>query len=69
MKIVDLTHYISEDMPVYPGTEPPKLAQANTYEADGFKETLMTMFSLTGPHIWTLRLTCSATEQHWTNFM
>ena len=51
MKIVDLTHYISEDMPVYPGTEPPKLAQANTYEADGFKETLMTMFSHTGTHM------------------
>ena len=25
MKVIDLTHVISEDMPVYPGTEPPKL--------------------------------------------
>ncbi|MBP1924247.1 kynurenine formamidase [Sedimentibacter acidaminivorans] len=51
MKIIDLTHTISEDMPVYPGTEPPKLQTANTYEKDGFKETLLTMFSHTGTHM------------------
>ncbi|MGN0702826.1 MAG: cyclase family protein [Lentihominibacter sp.] len=51
MKVIDLTHYISEDMPVYLGTEPPKLEPANTYEKDGFKETLMTMFSHTGTHM------------------
>ena len=37
------TNVISEEMPVYPGTEKPKLQQANTYEKDGFKETLLTM--------------------------
>ena len=51
MKIIDLTHFISEDMPVYPGTEQPKLKQANTYEKDGFTETLMTMYSHTGTHM------------------
>lgn len=51
MKVIDLTHFISEDMPVYPGTEPPKLMPANTYEKDGFKETLMVMFSHTGTHM------------------
>lgn len=51
MKVIDLTHIISEDMPVYPGTEPPKLQVANTLEVDGFKETLMTMFSHTGTHM------------------
>ena len=51
MKVIDLTHFISEDMPVYPGTEPPILAPANTYEKDGFKETLMTMFTHTGTHM------------------
>lgn len=51
MRIIDLTHFISEDMPVYPGTEPPKLTPANSYEKDGFKETLMTMFSHTGTHM------------------
>lgn len=38
-------------MPVYPGTEPPILAPANTYEKDGFKETLMTMYTHTGTHM------------------
>jgi kynurenine formamidase len=51
MKIIDLTHVIAEDMPVFPGTEPPRLAPANTYEKDGFKETLMTMYSHTGTHM------------------
>ena len=51
MKVIDLTHTISENMPVYPGTERPKLEVANTYEKDGFKETLLTMFSHTGTHM------------------
>ena len=51
MKVIDLTHVISEDMPVYPGTEPPKLEPANTYEKDGFKETLMSMYTHTGTHM------------------
>jgi len=51
MKILDFTQFISEDMPVYPGTEGPKLQPANTYEKDGFKETLMTMYTHTGTHM------------------
>ncbi len=51
MKVIDLTHTISENMPVYPGTERPKLEVANTYEEHGFKETLLTMFSHTGTHM------------------
>ena len=51
MKIIDLTHTISQNMPVYPGTESPKLEVANTYEQHGFKETLLTMFSHTGTHM------------------
>lgn len=51
MKIIDLTHTISEIMPVYPGTEGPKLQISNTYEKDGFKETLLTMYSHTGTHM------------------
>lgn len=51
MKIIDLTHYITEDMPVYPGTDTPKLQPANTYEKDGFKETLMVMYTHTGTHM------------------
>lgn len=51
MKAIDLTHIITEDMPVYPGTEPPKLTPANSYERDGFKETLLSLYTHTGTHI------------------
>ncbi|GFZ31412.1 cyclase [Clostridium zeae] len=51
MKVIDLTHTISEKMPVYPGTEEPKLEMVNTYDKNGFKETLLTMFSHTGTHM------------------
>ena len=40
MKVIDLTHTISEDMPVFSGSEAPKLTTKSTYEKDGFKETL-----------------------------
>lgn len=51
MNIIDLTHLISQEMPVYPGTEKPKLTPATTIEKDGFRETLLTMFSHTGTHM------------------
>ena len=51
MNVIDLTYVISPDMPVYPGTEPPTLSPANTYEKDGFKETLLSMYSHTGTHM------------------
>lgn len=51
MKVIDLTHTIKEDMPVFPGTDTPKLIPANSYEKDGFKETLLKMYTHTGTHI------------------
>lgn len=48
MKYVDLTHMISENMPVYPGTEQPTLKRL---EIDGYRETLFNMFSHTGTHV------------------
>lgn len=51
MKIVDLTQTIMEEMPVYPGTEGPKLRKACTLEADGFIETKLCFFSHTGTHM------------------
>jgi kynurenine formamidase len=50
-RVIDLTHLIQEDMPVYPGTEKPILAPANTFEADGFREKKWTMYSHTGTHM------------------
>jgi kynurenine formamidase len=51
MRIVDLTHTIREDMPVYPGTEPPKLSAASSLLSDGFRETRIMMYSHTGTHM------------------
>jgi kynurenine formamidase len=51
MKVIDLTHTIRPDMPVYPGTEQPKFIPANSYEKDGFRETLLQMYTHTGTHM------------------
>lgn len=51
MKVIDLTHVISPEMPVYPGTEGPRLEPSSTYERDGFKETRLSMYSHTGTHM------------------
>ena len=51
MKVIDLTHIINENMPVYPGTDKPKLTPANTYEKDGFKETFLQIYTHTGTHV------------------
>ena len=51
MKVIDLTHTIRTDMPVYPGTEAPSFQPANSYEKDGFQETLLSMFTHTGTHM------------------
>ena len=51
MKVIDLTHKVREDMPVYPGTDKPKLIPANSYDPDGFKETLLQMYTHTGTHM------------------
>lgn len=67
MRVIDLTHTIKEDMPVYPGTDTPKFIPANSYKKDGFKETLVQMYTHTGTHIdppaHLLR-----EEQRWINF-
>lgn len=51
MPVIDLTHTIWEGMPVYPGTEAPKLQEGSSYEKDGFRETLLCFYSHTGTHM------------------
>ena len=51
MKVYDLTHTIRNDMPVYPGTEQPRLTTACTIEQVGYRETLLHMYSHTGTHM------------------
>jgi len=51
MTIIDLSHTISPDMPVYPGTEPPTFSTACTIEDMGFLEKKITLYSHTGTHM------------------
>jgi len=51
MKILDLTHTIEADMPVYPGTEGPKINPICTMEKNGFREAYLEFYSHTGTHI------------------
>ena len=51
MDIVDLSHTISPDMPVYPGTEPPDFREACTIAVDGFAEKRVSLHTHTGTHV------------------
>ena len=51
MKVIDLTYPVSENMPMYPGTDAPTLQVAHTHSKDGFMETLISLYSHTGTHI------------------
>lgn len=51
MKVNDLTHIISSNMPVFPGTEQPVLEKVSTIGKDGFRESKITMCSHIGTHV------------------
>ena len=51
MRVVDFTHVLRREMPVYPGTPLPELAVASNWERDGFHETRLTLHSHTGTHM------------------
>lgn len=51
MIIVDLSHTVSPNMPVYPGTEQPIFITGCSIEESGFLEKKITMYSHTGTHI------------------
>ena len=51
MKVIDLTHTITEKMPVFPGTKQPQLITVNNYDENGFRETLLKITTHTGTHI------------------
>jgi len=51
MRIVDLSHTVSPNMPVYPGTEQPIFITGCSIEEAGFLEKKITMYSHTGTHI------------------
>lgn len=49
--ILDLTHTIKPDMPVYPSTIKPSLTATGSLTRDGFRETLIQFTSHTGTHM------------------
>jgi arylformamidase len=51
MSLIDLTHTLSPDMPVYPGTAPPTFKSVCSLEADGLVEKELSFFSHTGTHV------------------
>lgn len=55
MKIIDLTHTIHEDIPVYPGLPAPELVVAASHEEYGFEERALNFLSHTGTHLDTPR--------------
>lgn len=50
-EIIDLSHTISPEITVYPGTEPPRFEVPCTIEEDGFTEKIITMYSHAGTHV------------------
>ncbi len=51
MNFIDLSHPFTEDMPVYPGSDPPILTNVATVAGNGYAEKRLTLFSHTGTHI------------------
>ena len=49
--LIDMTHTITQEIPIYPGTPAPSLTPACTLTRDGFRETLLTFSSHTGTHM------------------
>lgn len=51
MKLLDLTHTIRTEMPVFPGGEQPAFSRVGDYEPDGFREMRLQLTTHTGTHM------------------
>ena len=49
--LIDLTHTIMPEMPMYPGSPAPALVPAAALDRDGYRETVLTLASHTGTHM------------------
>lgn len=49
--LIDMTHTITPEIPVYPGTPAPVLTPACTLTRNGFRETALSLSSHTGTHM------------------
>ena len=50
-KLIDLTHLITEEISLYPGTPPPKINEIFSIEKNGFSESQFTLTTHMGTHI------------------
>ncbi len=51
MRTIDLTHLITDYMPVYPGTETPHIKSIAAHQTHGYLEHLVRMTTHTGTHV------------------
>jgi kynurenine formamidase len=51
MNFIDLSHLLTEDMPVYPGSDPPDFGSVATISDNGYAEKRLALFSHTGTHM------------------
>ena len=51
MPVIDLSHPVTSDMPVYPGTEPPVFNTVCGLAENGYLEKKITFYSHTGTHV------------------
>ena len=51
MKIIDLTRPLTEEIPLYPGDEAPKIEQIKNLDSDGYRAKRLTITTHTGTHI------------------
>lgn len=49
--IIDLSHPITEDTPIFPGDPKTKIENAGTIEKDGFEQNLVSICTHTGTHV------------------
>ena len=49
--LIDLTHTITPEMPMYPGSAAPSIKPTGSLTRDGFRETQLTIASHTGTHM------------------
>jgi arylformamidase len=51
MKIIDLSHFLETDMPVFPGAPAPEIKDVAAIDADGYREKRIVLNSHTGTHV------------------
>lgn len=51
MRIIDLSHDLDANMPLYPGTPAPRFEETASIDTDGYRETRISLCVHTGTHV------------------